>query len=254
MKTIKISSLFIVFLLFFNCKNDKSTLTKEVLKSEDSLIETQREHSQNAQIQDSLVKVTPKTTISEEDNFSSTKKSKLIAQKNSDLFLYQFNLIDGEKFVTTNDSELIDFKKQKIIEQEDSHTYLFQDLTFNLKYIESGYFNFVIDNLEYKTSATFDMGEIFVNNFRNLDEHIFIVSLEDYSSSLYFIYLLSSKELYYAGYLNVEETKAEEKGLKKKSFTVSKSKDGIIVETFIDGILLGKTSFDRFNKISQVER
>ncbi len=250
MKIVRFSIIITLFLFICNCKNEKRESAKIISQAEKSLVEFK--DKKNEETQTSFKEVA--------ENYERSKEGDkvLVAQRDKELFLYKYDVIGNDKLSNAADSLAVDFKQQKLIEHKDStddysETYLFQDLKVTLRYLFEKGTNLFIDEIEYKIHEIFDMGDLFVSNYRHAEENVFIVHLEDYYGSLYFVYYFSSKKLYYAGHLSVDEPKVEEIGIKKKSFTVKKDNGKIVVDTFIDGELFGTAIFDKFKNISKAE-
>ncbi len=250
MKIVKFSIIITLFLFTCNCKNEKRGSTKIISQAEKSLVESKDKKLGETQTEDTLsLKEVAK-------NYERSKEADevLVTQRGKELFLYKYDVIGNDKLSNAEDSFAVDFKQQKLIEHQNStddysETFLFQDLKVTLKYLFEKGTNLFIDETEYKIHEIFDMGDLSVSNYRHAEENVFIIHLEDYYSSLYFVYFFSSKKLYYAGHLSVDEPKVEEIGIKKKSFTVKKGNGKIIVDSFIDGELFGTVNFDKFKNI-----
>jgi uncharacterized protein YgiM (DUF1202 family) len=103
----------------------------------------------------------------------------------------------------------------------------------------------------YETDIILDMGEInywaFVSSEKN---HIYLLELDNYYSSTFFILVDKNNELYSVGNISTDEPKVEIEGVKNKSFKFCLFGDKLIAESFLDKELQEKKEF----KISSEKR
>ncbi|KGK30887.1 SH3 domain-containing protein [Cellulophaga sp. E6(2014)] len=142
-------------------------------------------------------------------------------------------------------SVLKHYKQVDYVDRKDDE-FIYQDIivdfSFNvdlqktsLKIIKEnkvGFSRFLNDN--------FDNGNLHLWRYQNQKDNIFLMELDDYYGSVFFIYGFSNDCLFRLGDFVIAQPNVERDGVKQKSFKISEQDNTITIEQFLDKKPLSK--------------
>ena len=92
-------------------------------------------------------------------------------------------------------------------------------------------------------SDDFDSGDLNLWRYKNQKDNIFLIELDDYYGSVFFVYGLSNNCLFRLGDFVIPQPNVEQDGKKQKTFKISEQNEIIIIERFLDKNPLPKLEF-----------
>ena len=110
----------------------------------------------------------------------------------------------------------------------------------------SSNFNILIDNKIYKTTDILDYGELDLIIYKKEKQTLFLIGLNDYYESVFYVYYLSNDKLARLGYFSVTQSDdVEVTGLKSISFKVTSGTDSVHIYKYLDNISCGIEVFNK---------
>lgn len=110
---------------------------------------------------------------------------------------------------------------------------------------ESGaYYCLSINGREHRIPDMIDYGELDLKVYTRNGSALLLIGLTDYYASVYFVYHCHNAVLTRLGQIDIEQpADVEERGVRKVSFKVARENDKLVVESYLDDAVAGKSEF-----------
>lgn len=113
------------------------------------------------------------------------------------------------------------------------------------------YFCISIFNKEYKIADILDYGQVNLKVYKRGSSTLFLIGLDDFYGSTYFVYLFKANSLVRIGQIDINQPNdVEEHGPKTISFKVYYEDNRFIIENYLDGIFESSSSILSKNSAS----
>lgn len=96
---------------------------------------------------------------------------------------------------------------------------------------------------KYELQDNFDSGEFNLWLYSNENDYIYLLELDDYYVSVFYVYYHSKENLIRIGDFLLEQADVEEVGVKKKSFKVKRKGSSITIDSYLDDSLVNSKRF-----------
>lgn len=95
-------------------------------------------------------------------------------------------------------------------------------------------FDIVINKKLFYANIELDLGTVKYHLYNCENEKILMIELDDYYSSIYYVFYYNNLDLYLLGTMNINQPNVEKEGVFSKDFIISKSENQFNIESTLD--------------------